>query len=154
MLIFLFVCLFIIKVHSDAVNETTTTDPWTTTSPATFTPPGDYSSIYCDYFPEPTEVDEGNYGDGFCATDDNSDVGLLLRKTIITSDGQTFSSGSYSFPRTIVTRVQLLNFGRSHGATNAIGIFNEQGTGGVEYYIDIFSGKGIRMFLEIYGFTF
>ncbi|CAH1370189.1 unnamed protein product, partial [Tenebrio molitor] len=52
-----------------------------------------------------------------------------------------FLSDVYYFPETTVTRANLFNFGRYHGATNAIDIFNQDGTGSVEIYVDIFSGK-------------
>ncbi|KAJ3657942.1 hypothetical protein Zmor_009717 [Zophobas morio] len=143
-----FVVIFAFVVRADD-NDTTTTTPWTThTTPES-------SSIYCDYFPEPSEEDVGNYGDGFCQLDGSfPNEQLFLRKIISTYDGDTFVSDSYQFPASLVTRVVLLNFGRYHGATNAIDIINESGDGGVEIYVDIFSGKGIRMFVEVYGLKY
>ncbi|CAH1382603.1 unnamed protein product [Tenebrio molitor] len=136
--------LFFLTLGLLARSDDTTTVTTTTTQ--------EYSSIYCDMFPEPSEVDEGNYGDAMCSLDGTYNEKLILTRILHTDEGQTFLSGAYSFPHTVVTRVQLFNFGRYHGATNAIDILNEGGTGGVEFYVDVFSGKGIRMILEIYGF--
>ncbi|RZC40429.1 uncharacterized protein BDFB_001418, partial [Asbolus verrucosus] len=104
--------------------------PVTTTS-TTWTTPGEHGIIYCDFFPEPSEEDEGNYGDGWCEIDGDRKGELLLRETVITRDGESYFNQGYNFGNKVITRVNVLNFGRFHGATNAINIINEGGTGSV-----------------------
>lgn len=136
--IFVFLALGLLVMGDDTTTVTTTTRQ--------------YLNIYCDKFPQPSDVDEGNYGDGICYIDGNYNDTVIMTKILHTDEGQTFLSDVYYFPETTVTRANLFNFGRYHGATNAIDIFNQDGTGSVEIYVDIFSGKAIRMMLEIFGF--
>ncbi|KAJ3657943.1 hypothetical protein Zmor_009718 [Zophobas morio] len=141
--VFLF-CVFLQLPANYALNETPTLPT---------VPTGDYPNIYCDHFPQPSDVDEGNYGDAVCYIDGTYADDLLLMEILVTDDGQTFLQEAYDFPGIKVTRVSLLNFGRFHGATKAIDILNgDDGNGTVEIFVEIFSGKAVRMVLEIYGF--
>lgn len=112
-------------------------------------------NINCNFWPHPSEPDEGNYGDGSCSIiypHFRSDEKLLVRKTLTTSEGETYLHDLLNFPNNIVTTVKLLNFGRYHGATNSINIDNREGTRFVDISVDVFSGKESRMFLEVYGY--
>ena len=128
-------------------DKTITTITQDTTAPS-------YPSLYCDYFADPSEPDEGNYGDGFCSVGGSLNVTeeLLLTKILVTNDGEESFAHTYTFSKSVVTRVKLMNFGRYHGATKAIGLLNEEEDGQAEIYVFVYSGKGMRMLLEVYGF--
>ncbi|KYB28130.1 hypothetical protein TcasGA2_TC032890 [Tribolium castaneum] len=125
----------------------------TTTSIEATTPPDPFK--YCEYFPQDSDVDEGNYGDAECYIEGNFRETLLLRDFIVTSDGQTrIYNDFHTFRGSVVTRIRLINLGRFHGATKVLHIYNdENGIGSANIEIDIFSGKGIRMMWEIYGYS-
>ncbi|KYB28131.1 hypothetical protein TcasGA2_TC032891 [Tribolium castaneum] len=141
---FYFLCLVLFVSNYVSCNVSTNT---TTTA----VPVPDYPSINCDYFPKPEQADEGNYGDGICSIGEYPNERPITTKILTTNDGDTHLSHQIRVSGYAVTRVKLLNFGRYHGATNAISISNHQGTASVEVHVDIFSKKGIRMVLELYG---
>lgn len=146
MLEFFILSFFIFTVRSEVLDKTTVK-----TNLSTLDSPG---TVYCNYYPHPSDTDEGNYGDAVCQTGEtNSNETLLLRDILYSVDGEASSlSGIKTFTGKTITKVTLLNFGRYHGATNYIGILNKNGDGKIQYTIDVFSTEGIRMFLEVFGY--
>lgn len=110
-----------------------------------------YPSIICTLLSDPSIEDAGNYGDGTCRNGVHDNEKLIKRITLVTNNGETFLSGSYWFQNWTLTRVTLLNFGRHHGSAQEIGLINQGSTGVAQIYVNIFTGQGVRMFLEVYG---